>query len=148
MLPRDVTPGDATLLARHRYAGSPADAHDHAAYAAWVATAIERGLYFGRLALVDGAVVAGAGAVLLEWGPVRGDPGAVRARLVNVYTEPAWRRRGLARALVGGLLDTLRARGIGTVTLAATPLSQPLYDTLGFVPYAAERMLRLETLRP
>jgi len=89
-----VTSGDATLLAHHRYAGTPADARDHAAYAAWVASAIARGVYLGRLALADGAVVAGAGAVLLEWGPVRGDPGAVRARLVNVYTEPAWRRRG------------------------------------------------------
>ena len=145
---RDVTVGDASLLAQHRYAGTPADARDHAAYAAWVASAIARGVYLGRLALADGAVVAGAGAVLLEWGPVRGDTGAIRTRLVNVYTEPAWRRRGLARALVGGLLDTLRARGVGTVTLAATPLSQPLYDTLGFEPYAAERMLRLETLRP
>lgn len=145
---RDVTSGDAPLLAQHRYARAPADARDHAAYAAWVASAIARGVYLGRLALADGAVVAGAGAVLLEWGPVRGDPGAVRARLVNVYTEPAWRRRGLARALVGSVLDTLRARSVGTVTLAATPLSQPLYDSLGFVPYAAERLLRLETWRP
>ena len=148
MLQRDATTGDAPLLAQHRYAGTLADARDHAAYAAWVASAVTRGVYLGRLALADGAVVVGAGAVLLEWGPVRGHTGAVRARLVNVYTEPAWRRRGLARALVGGLLDTLRSRGVGTVTLAVTPLSQSLYDTLGFVPYAAERMLRLDTSRP
>ena len=71
---RDVTVGDASLLAQHRYAGTPAGAPDHAAYAAWVASAIARGVYLGRLALADGAVVAGAGAVLLEWGRCAATP--------------------------------------------------------------------------
>ena len=40
----------------------------------------------------------------LELGP--------EAIVLNVYVEPAWRRRGIADALMRALLDALAARGI------------------------------------
>lgn len=58
---------------------------------------IERGSYAGVLAESDGVVVAGAGTVLLDWGPTRGEPTGLRARIVNVYTATDWRRRGTWR---------------------------------------------------
>lgn len=56
-----------------------------------LAPRIEQGSYAGVLAEVDGIVVAGAGAVMLGWGPSRGEPIGVRKRIVNVVTAPAWR---------------------------------------------------------
>ncbi len=54
------------------------------------------------------------------------------AWLGMVLTHPDYRRRGLARQLVGALLELAGARRIKSVKLDATDLGQPLYETLGF----------------
>jgi GNAT superfamily N-acetyltransferase len=87
--------------------------------------------------------VAGSGIVLLDWGPTRGDPNPLRARLVNVYTAPAYRRRGLARALIQTALDEAARLRIGTATLGASAQASALYLELGFQVSGNEMVLRL-----
>ncbi|HVV18693.1 MAG TPA: GNAT family N-acetyltransferase [Pseudonocardiaceae bacterium] len=48
-------------------------------------------------------------------------------------TVPAWRRRGLAAALMRHLLSVAAADGAVTATLRSTPMGRPLYESLGFV---------------
>jgi len=43
------------------------------------------------------------------------------------------RHRGIATQLMQGTLDNLRARGVKTIKLDATPSGQPVYAALGFV---------------
>jgi ribosomal protein S18 acetylase RimI-like enzyme len=88
--------------------------------------------YVGRVAEGDGAVIAGAGAVLLDWGATWVDPEPVKARLVNVFTLPAHRRHGLARRLVSETMEVLRERGVRSITLASTDSAASLYTSLGF----------------
>jgi predicted GNAT family acetyltransferase len=52
--------------------------------------------------------------------------------IVNVYTEPDHRRRGLARRLMVTMLDWLRQEGYGTVSLHASDYGRALYESLGF----------------
>lgn len=139
--PRPARRDDAAVIAVHRYAGA-GTAQDLLAYERWVAPRIEQGGYAGVLAEVDGVVVAGAGAVMLDWGPTRGEPIGVRARIVNVFTAPAWRRRGLARSLVQALISQCQARQVQVFSLAATPDSAALYAALGFMRYPQEMILR------
>jgi ribosomal protein S18 acetylase RimI-like enzyme len=87
-------------------------------------------------------VIAGAGAVLLDWGPTRGEPSGLRGRLVNVYTDPAWRRQGVARNLVQEVMRRCQKREVQVFNLAATDDSASLYRSIGFVPYATEMILR------
>ena len=143
---RAATTDDAETIAAHRFDERPAPAGPIARYAAWLRPRIEAGFYLGRLAEIDGRVIAGAGAVLLDWGPRR-DSGTVHllARINNVYTEPAWRRRGIARALLQAVLDDCRARGILHATLAATADGTALYRALGFAPKSDEMALSLVT---
>lgn len=54
--------------------------------------------------------------------------------LMNVYTLPAYRRRGLAAQLVGMALEKGRALGLDQVELMATDMGRPLYARLGFAP--------------
>jgi GNAT superfamily N-acetyltransferase len=138
---RPVRADDAANIARHRYfdAGTK---EDLVAYERWVATRIERGTYTGVLAEVEGSVVAGAGAVMLDWGPTRGEPTGLRARIVNVYTDPAWHRRGIARSLVQEVMRRCQKRDVKTFGLAATDESAGLYRLLGFAPYPQEMILR------
>ncbi|RTR29873.1 GNAT family N-acetyltransferase [Deinococcus radiophilus] len=139
---RRASPADARVIAAHRLPELPLDDADVLAYADWLPGAMRRGLYLGWVAEAEGAVVAGAGLTLLEWGPTRGDPQPWRGRVVNVWTHPDWRRQGAARQLVGLALQAAGERGIRVVGLAATDLSRPLYASLGFEPCGAELLRR------
>lgn len=55
------------------------------------------------------------------------------AWLGMVLTHPDYRRRGLARLLVGACLDLAAAHGIPTVKLDATEDGTPLYQSFEFV---------------
>ena len=56
------------------------------------------------------------------------------ARIVlNVYVERAWRRRGVADALMRAVLDGLAGRGIRRIVLHASDDGRRLYERLGFV---------------
>jgi ribosomal protein S18 acetylase RimI-like enzyme len=52
-----------------------------------------------------------------------------------VIVEPTWRRRGLARRLMGECIDALRAQGRASL-LDATPAGALVYRGLGFVELA------------
>ncbi len=139
---RAVTPADAHTIAAHRYPDAR-DLPERPAYAAWVAGAIRDGLYLGFLWQDGAEVIAGAGVTLLHWGPTRGDPQPWRARVVNVWTHPDFRRAGHARTLVRACLDALRDRGVTRVSLGSSDMARPLYEALGFTPSTHEMSLTL-----
>ena len=77
------------------------------------------------VALEDGAL---AGYLGVEYGP---DGGTV----VSVTTDPAFRRKGAARALFGTMNRRLRAMDLESLTLEVRPSNLPartLYASLGF----------------
>ncbi len=89
-------------------------------------------------------VVAGAVGHLNSHAPSPTDFSLVRGHLYNVSTEPAFRRRGLARACVIALLDWFRDETpAGQIELHATQDGDDLYRSLGFVAshYPAQRLL-------
>jgi GNAT superfamily N-acetyltransferase len=145
---RPATPADVDVLAGHRVAmfrdmGQIADEGAAEALAAatrgYLSEALVSGEYRAWLAiLADGTVVAGAGVQLRRVMPSPGPPGAAplvtdQARLLNVYTEPAWRRRGLGERLVREALAWAAASGVSSVTLNASAAGRALYARLGFV---------------
>ena len=133
-----MEPGDAERVAAHR-GFVPGDAVGPSAYATWLAPRIAAGAYVGRLAVAaQGRVVGGAGVVLLDWGPTRGDPCGTMARVVNVFTDEGWRRRGIASALLHAVIAQCEATGVREFSLAATPDAVRLYASLGFAAYPAE----------
>src|SRR5689334_18985486 len=64
----------------------------------WLRRMMEAGEYLAWFAIEDGAVVAGLGLWLMDWPPHMVASGDRRGNILNVYTEPAYRRRGLAKA--------------------------------------------------
>ena len=53
--------------------------------------------------------------------------------VLSVYTEPAYRGKGLCTKLIQNLIDYGRERGLGRVDLSATKEGHPIYEKLGFV---------------
>ena len=100
---------------------------------AFLREALPSGGYRGWLAqTADGRVVAGAGIVIAPWPGSPGDPSPRRGLIQNVYTEPAFRRRGLARRLMETVLEWCRAEGFFTVALHASDEGRALYESMGF----------------
>jgi len=139
---RDVHAADAAVVTQHRFEGSSGHPLEREAYETWVSARIRSGAYIGRVAEIEGRVVAGAGLVLLDWGPTRGNAGGVCGRVVAVFTEPAWRRRGLASGLVEQVMDRAAAQGVRDFRLAASADAAALYRALGFRPYGAEMVFK------
>ena len=54
--------------------------------------------------------------------------------VMNVYVEPAWRRQGIATALMDAALEHARSLGLGRVRLHSTPEGRSTYARAGFVP--------------
>ena len=78
----------------------------------------ERGLrdgtYVGFLAVDgEGRIVAGGGVVLLAYQPHPLDPRPRRPFVVNMYTEPEHRRKGLGRTLVEAMIAANGRDGLG-----------------------------------
>ncbi|HEX8696346.1 MAG TPA: GNAT family N-acetyltransferase [Longimicrobium sp.] len=98
-------------------------------YVAWVAVPAER----------PDEVAASAGVQLRALMPRPTADGRlaeapVQGWIVNVYTEPAWRRGGLAEGLMRELLAWAREAGVDDLVLHTTEDGRPLYERLGFVP--------------
>jgi ribosomal protein S18 acetylase RimI-like enzyme len=80
----------------------------------------------------DGRPVACASLSFIDIMPTYGHPTGKRAHLMNVYTNPAYRRKGLAREMVQMLIDLAESRGVTEISLDATESGRPLYESLGF----------------
>ena len=52
--------------------------------------------------------------------------------LEDLFVDPEWRRRGIAAALVGRIVDVLRARGAEGLEVTANPHAREFYSAAGF----------------
>ena len=155
---READAKDIPQLARHRAAmfrdmGQLASHQEDAltqATAAYLRDALPRGQYLGWIAEdsgTAGVTIGGAGVQLRPILP-RPRPGeddlelGPEAIVLNVYVDPAWRRRGVGEALMRAALDALAARGIRRVVLHASESGRRLYERLGFVPTNEMRLTR------
>jgi GNAT superfamily N-acetyltransferase len=112
-----------------------------------------RGEYVGWLASPEnepGQIVAGAGLQLREVPPhpqtnPNGKIDIVSGRqaiIQNVFTEPEWRRRGLAALLIERIIDWTREQGIDSLVLHASDEGRALYERLGFIATTEMRFNR------
>lgn len=116
-----------------------------------LARMFKEGIYVGWLASPKNEperIVAGAGVQLRE-APPRPQPNAAgkidivsgrQASIQNVYTEPEWRRRGLAALLIERIIDWAREQGIASVVLHASKEGRAVYERLGFIATTEMRL--------
>ena len=86
------------------------------------------------LMLAGDAPVACATLCYKTYIPTPGHPTGNRAHLMNVYTAPDHRRRGLARRLLTVLHREAAKRGVTEITLDATEQGRRLYESMGYAP--------------
>ena len=113
-----------------------------AAYRPWLRRKMAKQEYVAWFAVApDASIAAGVGLWLMGWPPNMIGPGARRANVLNVYTEPGSRRIGLARRLMQTAIDWCRANDIRAVILHSSDDGRKLYEALGFEPTNEMRLL-------
>ncbi len=95
--------------------------------------AIPEGSFRSWLACDDARIVAGGAVVISPWPSHAYDLECRRATILNVYTEPEYRRRGIARQIMQTIIAWCKQEGFARVSLHASEDGRHLYESLGFV---------------
>ena len=138
---RPIVPGDEPLIAYHRAVMFrdigfwKVDTVESLAASSlpWFRQLMASGAYVGWFILYEGQVVAGGGIMLRVLPPVPGSTHNARwGHIVNMYTEPGHRRRGLARIILNQLVAFAKAQKLDRLSLHAADDARPLYASAGF----------------
>ena len=86
------------------------------------------------LVIDNGEAIGCASMSFMRIMPTFSHPTGKRAHLMNVYTRSEYRRQGIARKMVEILIDETWKRGATEISLDATTMGRPLYESLGFKP--------------
>jgi GNAT superfamily N-acetyltransferase len=106
-------------------------------------TAIPREEFLAFLAESDDVVIASSGMVFHQHPPGAGNLTGRGAYIMNMYTAPEFRGRGIAGELLSGLLRLAREKGIRHVVLHGLPKGRGIYLKAGFIPGETEMTLDL-----
>lgn len=80
----------------------------------------------------DGETLVGCASLSYTWiMPTFSHPTGNRAHLMNVYTRADY-RRGISKKMVEILIDEAKENGVTEISLDATEIGRPLYESLGF----------------
>ena len=90
------------------------------------------GTFVSWLALDGDVIVGTSGMSFVEKPPYFGCPNGKIGLLSSMYTDPAYRRRGIARELLRRITEEARAFGCGAVQITASDMGVLLYTDFGF----------------
>jgi len=116
----------------------------HACIEEW----LERGAYVGWLASPADRpeiIIGGAGVQVEPILPRPSGPSTIgegrQGTIVNVFTEPEWRRRGLAGLLIKEIVAWSRREHLDQLLLHASDEGRALYQRLGLVAHNQRRFV-------
>ena len=77
--------------------------------------------------------VGAGGLSFFQVMPTYHNPSGKKAYIMNMYTNPEYRRRGIAYKTLDMLIGDAKRKGITSISLEATVMGRPLYEKYGFV---------------
>ncbi len=122
--------------------------HDKAdrTYRRWVKSRLKTQRLIAWLIEDEKGAIVGGGCVWLQ--PVQPSPtrrGELQPYLLSMYTEPEFRRRGVASMIVGKAIDWSRRQDYSRLTLHASEMGRSVYEKFGF---KHTREMRLDLGKP
>lgn len=139
---RLATSADVEILAKMRleflretagFFGRGVSPELEAATREYIAEALPKGEFLAWLAVAGGKVIGTSGLVFFHRPPTPGSLAGLDAYVLNMYTEPSWRGRGVATALLQEVIEYVKTTPARRMSLRATQAGRPLYDKFGFV---------------
>ena len=80
----------------------------------------------------DGKIIGCASICFMHVMPTFSHPTGKRAHLMNVYTDAAYQRQGIAYKMTNMLIEAAWEKGATEISLDATESGRPLYEKCGF----------------
>ena len=94
------------------------------------------GTFVSWLAVDEDRILGTSGISFVEKPPYFGCPSGKIALLSSMYTDPDYRRQGIASELLRRVVEEARAYGCGAVQITASDMGVLLYTNFGFVKNA------------
>lgn len=91
------------------------------------------GTFISWLALDGEKIIGTSGMSFVEKPPYFGCPSGRLGLLSSMFTNPDYRRKGIAKELLGRVVEEARAYGCGAVQITASDMGVKLYTAYGFV---------------
>lgn len=91
------------------------------------------GTFVSWVAVDNGKIIGTSGMSFVEKPPYFGCPSGKMGLLSSMFTNPDYRRMGIARELLHRVVEEARNYGCGTVQITASDMGVELYTAYGFV---------------
>ena len=91
------------------------------------------GTFVSWLALDGDKIIGTSGMSFVEKPPYFGCPSGKLGLLSSMFTDPDYRRKGIAKELLHRVVEEARAYGCGAVQITASDMGVKLYTAYGFV---------------
>lgn len=88
--------------------------------------------FISWVAVCEGRIIATSGISIVEKPPYFGCPSGKIGLLSSMYTDSAYRRRGIAKELLSRVMSEAKNKGCGTVQITASDMGVKLYSSFGF----------------
>lgn len=91
------------------------------------------GTFISWIAIDGNKIIGTSGMSFVEKPPYFGCPSGKIGLLSSMFTDPDYRRKGIAKELLSRVINDARDYGCGTVQIAASDMGVKLYTDFGFV---------------
>lgn len=91
------------------------------------------GTFVSWLAMDGEMIIGTSGMSFVEKPPYFSCPSGKIGLLSSMYTDPDYRRQGIAKKLLGLVVEEARAYGCGSIQITASDMGVLLYTDFGFV---------------
>ena len=108
---------------------------------AYYKRALETGEHIAYLVYDNGTFIGAGGVSFYQVMPTYHNPSGKMAYIMNMYTAPEYRRRGIAFHTLDLLVKAAKEQGVSQIALEATDMGRPLYEKYGFVKMEDEMEL-------
>ena len=97
--------------------------------------------FISWVAIEEDAIIATSGVSFLEVPPSFGNISGKEAYVMNMYTEPDFRKKGIGTQLLDLIIDEISEKGIKKIRLHTTEIGKPIYLKKGFKDSNSEMVL-------
>lgn len=103
--------------------------------------ALKNNTHIAYLVFNENSIVGSGGISFFQVMPTYHNPNGYKAYIMNMYTHPDYRRRGIAYKMLDILVNEAKSKGINAISLEATEMGRPVYEKYGFVQMKNEMEL-------
>jgi len=109
----------------------------------YLSEALPQGNFLAWVAEEDGQIVGTSGLIFFEQAPTPTNLVGTEGYVLNIYTVPQWRCKGIARTLLEEIIRYVKNTGAPQLWLYATGEGRSVYEKLGFIALTDAMGLKL-----